>query len=223
MSREPGSTLTMRRPPAAPRDLARADAAAFAAAVRKIEPLGDADIAGGLASLGAHVRTLPRHTHLLRAGQRATQVAVVVSGLLREYFVLPDGSERTKAFVAENELSGSLADLLSGGPSRAFIVAEEPSRLLVASAADYTALAARSDAWARFQLRALERLLLAKAEREYELLGMDAAARYAALVARWPGLEARVAARHVASYLGITPVHLSRLRRRRREARRHGG
>jgi CRP-like cAMP-binding protein len=206
-----------------PRDLARADAAAFAAAVRKIEPLDDADIGAALAHLRAHTLTLRRHAYLLRAGQRATQVAVVVSGLLREFFVLPDGSERTKAFVAENDFSGSLADLLSGGPSRAFIVAEEPSRLLVASAEDYAALAARSNAWARFRLGVLARLLLAKAEREYELLGMDADARYAALVARWPGLEARVAARHIASYLGITPVHLSRLRRRRREARRRGG
>ena len=61
-------------------------------------------------------------------------------------------------------------------------------------------------------------MLLDKAEREYELLGLDAAARYALFAERFPGLEARVAARHVASYLGITGVHLSRLRRRRRAA-----
>jgi CRP-like cAMP-binding protein len=59
-------------------------------------------------------------------------------------------------------------------------------------------------------------MFCAKAEREYELLGMDAEERYATFARRYPGLEARVAARHVASYLGITPVHLSRLRRLRR-------
>jgi hypothetical protein len=41
------------------------------------------------------------------------------------------GVERTKAFVLSGELTGSLADLLAGGPSKAYIVADEPSRLLV--------------------------------------------------------------------------------------------
>jgi CRP-like cAMP-binding protein len=49
---------------------------------------------------------------------------------------------------------------------------------------------------------------------------MDAATRYDRFATRYPGLEARVAARHIASYLGITPVHLSRLRRRRRSSQR---
>lgn len=191
------------------------DAAVYADAVRRVAPLDDAAIADGFARVRA--RSLARGEHLLRAGQTASDVAVVVSGLLREYFVLPDGTERTKALVLEGDFSGSLADLLSGEPSRAFVVAEEPTRILVASFAEYRALAARSPSWAGFAQRSLERLLLRKAEREYELLGLDAEARYAAFVRRCPGLEARVAARHVASYLGITPVHLSRLRRRRRE------
>jgi CRP-like cAMP-binding protein len=185
--------------------------------MRTLAPeLTDADVNAGFAL--CLVRTLTRGEHLLRAGERATEVAVVVTGLLREHFVLPDGVERTKAFIAPHAVSGSLADLLSSAPSRAFIVAEEPARLLVAPYADYRALASRLPAWERAGRCAVERLLLAKAEREYELLGLDAAQRYAAFTARYPDLEARVAARHVASYLGITPVHLSRLRRRRRAA-----
>jgi CRP-like cAMP-binding protein len=61
-----------------------------------------------------------------------------------------------------------------------------------------------------------ERLYLLKSEREYELLALDAEQRYRAFQARYPGLEARVTQRHVASYLGITPEHLSRLRARAR-------
>lgn len=197
-----------------------ADRAAYAVAMRAIAPLGDEDLALGLSL--ARVRVLARGEHLLVAGARATHVAVVSQGLLREYFVIPGASgkvnERTKAFILEGRVSGSLADLLSGAPSRAFIVADEPTRVLVAAYADHQALAARSAAWAALGRAALERLLLAKAEREWELLGLDAEARYDAFRARFPGLEARVAARHVASYLGITPVHLSRLRGRRRAA-----
>jgi CRP-like cAMP-binding protein len=190
------------------------DAQLYARAMRRVAPLSDDDIAAGFAL--ARVRELTRGEHLLRAGDPARDVAVVVRGLLREHFLLADGSERTKAFVLEGELSGSLADLLSESPARAYIVAEEPCRLLVVDFAESAALATQSPAWAQVRARATEALLRIKAEREYELLGLDAAARYAAFRARYPGLEARVAAKHVASYLGITPVHLSRLRRRRR-------
>jgi CRP-like cAMP-binding protein len=190
------------------------DAAVYASAIRRIEPIDDAGIA--LAFSHVRVRTLGRGEYLLRGGQMATEVAVVVSGLLREHFVLADGTERTKAFVAEGELTGSLADLLSQAPSRAFIVAEEPARLLVTSFETYRALG-NTPGWDRFALKSAQALLMRKAEREFELLGLDAAARYAVFADRFPGLEARVAAKHVASYLGITPVHLSRLRRRRRE------
>lgn len=51
-------------------------------------------------------------------------------------------------------------------------------------------------------------------EREFELLGLDAEARYRCFLERYPGLEASVSQRSVASYLGGTPEHLSRLRAR---------
>ncbi|MFO0696272.1 MAG: Crp/Fnr family transcriptional regulator [Polyangiales bacterium] len=193
-----------------------ADLATFASALHRLAPMDEASLRAGFALL--RPRELGKGELFLRAGVVATEVAVVVRGLLREYFALSDGTERTKAFVVEAELSGSLADLLSGVPSRAFIVAEEPTRVLVGSHAAFRELASRSPAWAELGRRSLEALLLRKAEREYELLGLDAEERYASFATRFPGLEARVAAKHVASYLGITPVHLSRLRRRRRES-----
>lgn len=162
-------------------------------------------------------RSLRRGEHFLRAGERAREVAIVVSGLLREYFGLAEGTERTKAFVTSGAFSGSLADLISQEPSRAWIVAEQPSRVLTLPYAQLVALTRAHPSWARFATGATQALLLAKAEREYELLGLDAAARYEAFQRRYPGLEAELAARHVASYLGITSVHLSRLRRLRTE------
>lgn len=186
--------------------------------------MDDEAIALGAALFSA--RRLPRGAHLLEAGAHATELALVSEGCLREYFVLgrePSGvrasalGERTKAFVTEGQFTGSLADLISGEPSRAFIVAEEPSRLLVAPYPSLRALGERSAAWAAVGRAGLEALLRTKAEREWELLALDAAERYACFRARYPGLEARALAKHVASYLGITPVHLSRLRRRRRE------
>jgi CRP-like cAMP-binding protein len=179
--------------------------------------LSDPDeVRAGLAIM--HVRTLARGEFLLRGGEPAVWLGMLVSGLMREYFVSPHGIERTKAFILPGETTGSLADLLSGKPSRAFIVAEAPCRLILGPYTGFRDLEARSPAWAKATRHGTEFLLMRKAEREYELLCLDAAERYAALTARYPGIENVVAARHIASYLGITPVHLSRLRARRVQA-----
>lgn len=165
----------------------------------------------------AQLCELKPEQHLLCAGDVATHSGILLRGLLREYFVMRDGTERTKAFVQAGQPTGSLADLLSNQPSRAFIVAHEPSRLLLFNFAELRASADQTLGLATWYVRLLEGMFAAKAEREYELLGLDAQARYARFAQRFPGLEKRVAARHVASYLGITPVHLSRLRRNSRD------
>jgi CRP-like cAMP-binding protein len=195
-------------------ELGDSDAAVFRQAICAICPLAEAELTAAFAIM--RPRALARGEYLLRAGEHASEAAIVVRGLVREHFVMPDGTERTKAFVLAGQPTGSLADLLSGAPSRAYIVAEEPTRLLCASFADSLALAERSPGWRNYGVQLMQRILLIKAEREYELLGMDAQARYELFSTRYPGLEVQVSARHIASYLGITPVHLSRLRRRRR-------
>lgn len=168
------------------------------------------------------IRELERGEAFLRAGERAHQVAVVVRGWLREFYLLANGSERTKAFVFENESTGSLADLLRNDVSSAFIMAEADARLLCWPYLEYRKLCECSPEWTRFHVALIERLFLRKAHREYELLSLDAEARYRALLAQSPAIEQRVPAKHLASYLGITPVHLSRLRRLRARKSRFG-
>jgi CRP-like cAMP-binding protein len=196
------------------RALCADDVALVRASIARIASIGAAAEQACLELIS--VRYIARGQYLLRAGESATEAGVVARGLLRELYVLEDGSERTKAFVLAGEPTGSLADLLRGGPSRTNIVAEEDSRVLVLPFAANATLAQRFPSWQLYQSGLLQVLFLVKVDREYELLGLDAEGRYAAFRARYPGLETRVAARHVASYLGISSVHLSRLRRRLR-------
>lgn len=196
--------------------LTAADEAAFISAVGRLGVTEPAALAAGVSLL--HVRELQRGEYLLRAGEPAVYTGVLVSGLLREHFVTPRGVDRTKGFVTQLQFTGSLADLLSGEPSRAYIVAEAPSRLALLLFTKLRALQARSPAWAAAGQRSAEHLVRYKAEREYQFLCLSAEERYAAFRARHGDLEAKVAGRHIASFLGITPVHLSRLRARRARA-----
>jgi CRP-like cAMP-binding protein len=196
----------------------RAERAAIAAALRAVVPLADADLGPVLATL--RIRSVARGATLLASGERATHAFVVLDGVLREYWPLADGTERTKSFAVEGEITGSLSDLNARRPSRSAIDALTPARVAEVDFAQWVSIARATPAWQSFFQAMVLRLYLAKSEREWELLVLDAAGRYARFRERFAAIETRVPQRIVASYLGITPVHLSRLRSRAARSRR---
>ena len=196
--------------------LTAADLDLFRDRLRGDGGLDDAELAAVLPH--TRVRTIPRGAFLLEPGDRAIESGIVVAGLVREYFPLADGREVTRGFAGPGAYVGSLSDLLSDAPARSAVVADAEARIVVTPWARIQAAAAAHPGWARLLHQIVERLYLAKAEREYELLALDAEGRYQRFLDRYAALEPQIAQRHVASYVGITPEHLSRLRRRRRDA-----
>jgi len=188
-----------------------AERAFHRAALRKDAALDDADVA----AIEPHLRTcrLARGASFLRPGDRAVWCGTIVAGVTRELYPLEDGREVTRGFAGPGDYVGSLSDLLTDAPARSSVVAEADAVIVVVPWARIREVAARP-AWAALLARVTEKLYLAKAEREYELLALDAAARYQRFRARYAALEPHIAQRHVASYIGVTPEHLSRLRRK---------
>ncbi|HEY0254786.1 MAG TPA: Crp/Fnr family transcriptional regulator [Kofleriaceae bacterium] len=179
-----------------------------AAQLRSVAPLEDAVLAPILDA--ARIRNLSRGELFLRAGDRATTAGTLITGVMREYYPLADGREVTRNFAGPGDGIGSLSDLISGDPAKSAIAAETDARTVVIP---WTLL--RSEpALAPFLARTTEQLYLRKAQREYELLALDAEARYLAFRTRFATLEDQIQLKQVASYVGITPEHLSRLRRR---------
>jgi CRP-like cAMP-binding protein len=171
-------------------------------------------------ALAAFARLLVRRSFaagswLLRAGQRAEQSFFIVRGLVREYYVSQDGAEHTRIFMAEGQLTGSLLDLLSARPAVTWIQALEPTETLAFPYRDFEALCGRHPALERCARRVAEDLYVRKARREHEMLALTAKQRHERWLAESPGLDARIRRRDLASYLGVTPEHLSRLGRRR--------
>jgi CRP-like cAMP-binding protein len=186
----------------------------WASTLGSLAPLAPADL--DLVRPSLTTVSLPAGGVFLQAGGRASRVGLVCAGVLREAFVLSDGSERIRGFGVEGALAGSLSDLLSNAPARTGVAAELPSRLVCLPWETVLHAAATRPAWDGLLARVTRDLYLTKAEREYELLALDAEQRYLRFRDRYPGLEARVSQRSVASYLGITPEHLSRIRARQR-------
>ena len=186
-------------------------------ALESLSPLPDADWALMLPLVAA--RNVAAGQQILRAGELATYTFFLRQGLLREYYADQEGTEATRRFCQAGEFSGSLADLLSGRPALCSIEALEPSEIWSTNWRDVDAISRRSPAWMLLLRRFAEILYLRKTEREFEMLTLPAAERYRRFAEAFPALEERLPRIHVASYLGITPVHLSRIRGRGKSRR----
>jgi CRP-like cAMP-binding protein len=184
---------------------------AFAGWVQRLAPL-DPKALRALSAL-THLRTYDAGAMLLRAGERAAWSFFIHRGLVRELYLGEHGEEHTRAFIAQGEMTGSLLDLLSNTPAVTWIEALEPTCVLALRYADFDALCASFPALHQLARRLAEGVYVRKARREYELLALPAARRHAQWLGEHAALDARLSRRHVASYLGITPEHLSRLRR----------
>ncbi len=149
--------------------------------------------------------------HLLRVGEQATRIFFLSSGLLREYYIDKAGRESTRRFCAENEFSGSLTDLISGGKSMTSIQAIDDGEVWVIPWRKIDALSEREPQVMKLLRRFAETLYVRKTKREFEMLTLPAAERYQRFLLEHPSLDKRLSRNMVASYLGITPVHLSRI------------
>jgi len=160
-------------------------------------------------------KTLAPEQFFVASGELASSVAFVISGTLREFFITAEGKEYNKAFIFEGDSTGSLFDLLTQEPSIASIQALSSTELLVADYRAFAALYDRHPCCQRLGRLQTEQLFMRKARREHEFMTLDAYSRFQSLLSRHPDIEQRVTKYHIASYLGITPVALSRIKKRR--------
>jgi len=172
-------------------------------------------------ALGAMLvpKRVAKGERFLDEGEPANPFAVVRSGLLRFFYVDADGSEATKAFRGPCELAAAYSEMLLGIPSRTIIEALEDTEMLVGDYARVSTLYARNPCWQEVGRRIAEHYYVEKERREFELLQLSATERYLRFSQAYPGLLGRIPQYHVASYLGITPVALSRIVSRLRKKR----
>ena len=158
-------------------------------------------------------REAEAQAHLVLPGTTDHEVLFVTRGLLRFYYPSGDGAEANKAFVAEGEFAGPLAAAALGLPVVYGVQALERTSVLAAPYADFARLVERDAAFERLGRKLAERVLIRKELRTRNLLLLSAKERYRHFVEDRPDLVQRVPLYHIASYLGVTDVHLSRIRR----------
>ncbi len=152
--------------------------------------------------------------HLHRAGDLAERVYFICSGLVRFYYLTEDGGEHNKSFSVQNQFAGALQRSHQPEPSRYYIEALEPTTVVGISLSGLDSLYTRSLVWANVGRLYMESVAVRKAQREGEFLLDSAEQRYRRFLEENASLADRLPLYHIASYLGITDVALSRIRRR---------
>lgn len=157
--------------------------------------------------------TIKKNEILLAAGDVCKNIYFVNAGCLRLFYADKNGDQHNLLFYPENWWAADLASFSAQKPANYNIDALEQSEVFALS-------------W-----QALEKLYteVPKLERFFRILTQNGFAlyqrrvtanqsqtaeeRYARFHKQYPGLEQRIAQKHIAAYLGITPVFLSMIRR----------
>jgi CRP-like cAMP-binding protein len=157
-------------------------------------------------------RAVKKGTVLLKEGQKSQDSYFVLKGCIRTYYVI-DGEEKTTDFYTEME-SLTPNCVISKTPSQYYISCIEDSILTVGNSDQAVEINSK---FPKFEImcRMLSEELLAKQQIDFdEFKTSSPEQRYLNLIQKRPDLIQRVPQHQLASYLGITPVSLSRLRAR---------
>lgn len=190
----------------------RKDLDILRAAIQRLVPLTEDE--WNMLTPHLRYRSLGRGERWISEGERERDIGIVLEGNIRHYYTR-DGEEKTTYFYFEHHLVSSYISAISGDPSLITIEALTDCRLLVFSYAHLRSLFDQSPKWERFGRLVAEYLAKGLEERMVGLLMMSPEDRYLQLLeGNKQKIIERIPQHYIANYLGVTPVSLSRIRKR---------
>lgn len=154
---------------------------------------------------------LKKKDFLLHQGQICSFIGFVETGVLRSY-IEREGDDYISDFYFEGSFTTSYRSFLTGEASIGSIQALEKSVIYCLSKSKYDQLLQISNEWYKLGKYVADTLFIKKCRKETSLLMDNALARYKLLLETYPKIEQHVSQYHIASYLGIKPESLSRLK-----------
>jgi len=161
----------------------------------------------------AIIKKLRKRQYLLQEGDVWKYDAFIAKGCLRTYSVDEKGSEHVINFSIENWWTGDRESLLSGQPSRFNIDAIEDSEVILFNHDNFELLCKEIPEFNSMINTILQRSFIVAQNRIQASLSFTAEEKYLNFVNKYPGFAMRIPQAMIASYLGMTPETLSRIRK----------
>lgn len=159
------------------------------------------------------VKLFPKDTILLEEGQIARDSYFVIDGCVRSYYYV-EGEDRTTAFFVEGDAVASLTSYVSQKPANHYFACVEESKLAILNYHKEIELYKRFPKFEALCRLHMEEEFGKQQQRLAKFLTQSPEERYVDLLQTSPDLVQRVPQYHLASYLGVKPESLSRIRKR---------
>jgi len=157
--------------------------------------------------------SLQEGEHLIQAEDKVEHMYFMTKGLARYYYLTLEGKEFNKSFSVPGNVVSSISSLVLNVPSPFYLQCLEQCSFISISFTDFTSLTNNNMQYAQLGLRMLEKLAIKKEQRESDFLLLDATQRYEQFLEEYSNINTQIPNYHIASYLGISEVTLSRIRR----------
>jgi len=157
------------------------------------------------------IKELSKKDHLIRQGTVCNFIGFVSSGTLRSYIKNNEG-EYNNDFYFDNDVVSAYTSFLTRMPTNCNIEALTDSIIYYISYDDLETLADQDITFLKLSKHISDAFFIRKCKRETSFLKDSAAERLERLSLLYPGIEQRVSQYHIASYLGVKPESLSRIK-----------
>ena len=156
-------------------------------------------------------KTINQDEYLSKIYNTARQIGFVLEGIIRVYHLEEDGKEYNKSFFTKNDLF--MTSLNETKDSSVFIQTITPCKVILFSYDEFEFLSINHRNLEQVFNKILLEYMYKKQQREIDLLSLDAKDRYSKFIKDNPVLPTKLPQFHIASYLGITPTQLSRIKK----------
>jgi len=155
---------------------------------------------------------LKKFDYFAKEGEFSTKLAFISNGVMRAFFRNDSGNEYNKTFFVKSNFVGAYSALITGQKNLINIQCLTDCTFQVADFREITKLYDDYPKIERLSRKMAENKFAIKEKREIELVTLDASERYKIFQKEHPDLENLIPQYHIASYLGVTPTQLSRIR-----------
>ncbi|MFT7898571.1 Crp/Fnr family transcriptional regulator [Tenacibaculum ascidiaceicola] len=149
-----------------------------------------------------------------KEGEYSNDFFIVKTGIMRSYLLNEKGTETTRAFFISGDISGANSAMMQKSPSEVNYQALTEVTGYKGDFNKLIELTLKYKEYSLFYIKALENAYLKAEELLLDISTLTSTERYIALKKKIPGIDKLITQRHIASYLNISPVQLSRIKKK---------